>query len=71
MLFGRLVGPFESVPHENLGGLDSVVRLEFGEITIRGVVEEIDDGLSAVCLLADDFSEGLEAGVLYVIVWAV
>ena len=23
VLFGRLVGPFESVPHENLGGLDS------------------------------------------------
>ena len=66
-----LVGHFGAVAPEHLGGFEAVVRLEVGELTFHGVDEEPADGLSAVGLFADEGSEGLQAGVLYVYVWAV
>ena len=44
---------------EHLGGFEAVLRLEVGEPTFHGVVQEAGDGSSAVGLLADDFAEGL------------
>ena len=48
-----------------------MVGLIVGVLAVDGALEEADDVASAVGLLADEISEGLEAGVLYVIVWAV
>ena len=52
-------------------GDEPVLWLEVREPAFHGVVEEPGDGLSLVGLLADELSEGLLAGVLYVYVWAV
>ena len=71
MLPVQLGSLFEAVLSEYLRGFELVVRLIVGVLAVHGALEEADDVASAVGLLADDFSEGLKARVLYVSMWAV
>ena len=56
---------------EYLGGFELVVRLEAWNLAVHSPGEEPDDLASVVGLLSDDGPEAGDAGVFYVVVWAV